>query len=75
MYTLSPCLPQFQQPAGAIPPFLVSLAEAEGAVASNLFLLFFLPVGCELLVVGCWFWLLGCTCLWYLLFNLTGVSC
>jgi hypothetical protein len=61
-YVLSPYMPQFQQPAGAaaIPPFLVSLAEAEGAVASNLFLLYFLPV-------GCWFWLLGCICLWYLL--------
>ncbi len=46
MHFLSPCLPHFQQPAGAIPPFLVSLAEAEGDVASNLFLLYFLPVGC-----------------------------
>ncbi len=65
MYTLSPCLPQFQQPAGH--PSLVPLAEAEGAVASNMFLLYFLPVGCKLLVVGCWFWLLGSICLWYLL--------
>jgi hypothetical protein len=72
-YVLSPYLPQFQQPAGAIPPFLVSLAESEGAVASNLFLLYFL------LVVGCWFWLLVLVVGVYLsvvfVVSLSGVSC